>query len=58
MIVELVRNILQLFAQYVDDVELYNIAFTVLCICIPVICIGALCAMIVSFVRGWFGNGR
>lgn len=54
MVVELVRNILQTFTVYVDDVELYNVAFTVLCICITIITIGAICSIICTAVRGWF----
>lgn len=54
MIAEFVRNILQLFQTYVDDVDLYNVAFTVLCIVIPVLFVGAICALSVEFVKGWF----
>lgn len=56
MVVELVRNILQTFAQYVSDPDSYNTAFMLLSVLIPVIVIGTICLLLLIVIRGIFKN--
>lgn len=54
MITEFVNLILQNFSSYVDDPELYKVAFTVLSICISIIAIASIFSLICTFFRGWY----
>lgn len=56
MLANFVDSMLTNFAVYCNDVELYNVAFTVLCIVMPILFIGGILALIGGIIRALWGG--
>lgn len=56
MLSNFVESMLTNFSTYCNDVELYNVAFTTLCIVMPVLFIGGILALIGGIIRALWGG--
>lgn len=56
MLANFVDSMLTNFSTYCNDVTLYNTAFTVLCIIMPVLFIGGILALVGGIVRALWGG--
>lgn len=56
MLANFVESMLTNFSTYCNDVELYNVAFTTLCIVMPILFIGGILALIGGIIRVLWGG--
>lgn len=56
MLANFIDSMLTNFAVYCNDVELYNTAFTVLMIIMPILFIGGILALIGGIIRALWGG--
>lgn len=56
MLANFIDSMLTNFSVYCNDVELYNVAFTVLCIVMPILFIGGILALVGGIIRALWGG--